>query len=75
MLTSKDVVDQHLECFSERDLNGALADYSPDAILFEPGQLAKGGDVIDPILQALIRCATRKDRGANVCGRSPRRVD
>ena len=75
MLTSKDVVDQRLECFGKRDLNGALADYSPDADLFEPLKPVKDGDAIKPLFQALIRCATRKDRGAIACGRSPRRID
>jgi hypothetical protein len=37
MLTTSDVVNQHLKCFGEHDLEGVLADYSSDAVLFIPG--------------------------------------
>jgi ketosteroid isomerase-like protein len=54
MPTVKDIVDQHLKCFSEHDLDGVLADYSPEAILFVPGQPLKGREAIKPFFQALI---------------------
>ena len=38
MPTTSEVVDQHMKAFAERDLDGVLADYSPDAVLFIPGQ-------------------------------------
>jgi ketosteroid isomerase-like protein len=54
MPTTNDVVDQHLKCFRENDLDGALADYSLDAVLFIPGRPLKGRDAIKPFFHALI---------------------
>jgi len=34
MNTTKEVLDNHLTCFGEGDLNGILSDYAPNAILF-----------------------------------------
>ena len=42
MPTTSDVLDQHLKCFGENDLDGVLADYSSDAVLFVPGKPLKG---------------------------------
>ena len=36
MTTTGEVLDQHLKCFSENDLDGVLADYTSDAVLFVP---------------------------------------
>ena len=44
MTTTSDIVNQHLKSFGERDLDGVLADYSPDAVLFVPG-----GPLRDPV--------------------------
>ena len=52
MSTTNDVVDRHLKCFRENDLDGVLADYSSDAVLFIPGGLLKGPDAIKPFFQA-----------------------
>jgi ketosteroid isomerase-like protein len=52
MLTTNDVLDQHLKCFGENDLDGVLADYSSDAVLFTPGRALKGPDAIKPFFQA-----------------------
>jgi len=52
MLTTKDVLDQHLKCFGENDLDGVLADYSSDAVLFIPGKPLKGLNAIKPFFQA-----------------------
>ena len=41
MPTTSEVVDRHMKCFAERDLDGVLADYSPDAVLFTPGRRLK----------------------------------
>jgi len=54
MANAREIVDQHLKCFSERDLDGVLADYSPDAILFVPGQMLKGRDAIKAFFRGLI---------------------
>ena len=37
MPTTEDVLHQHLKCFGENNLDGLLADYSSDAVLFKPG--------------------------------------
>jgi phosphoglycolate phosphatase-like HAD superfamily hydrolase len=34
MSTTNDVLDRHLKCFGENDLDGVLADYSSDAVPF-----------------------------------------
>src|ERR1017187_497164 len=34
LTSTKDVLDHRLKCFGEGDLEGVLADYSPDAVLF-----------------------------------------
>jgi|SRR5690242_1454783 ketosteroid isomerase-like protein len=54
MPTTKDVLDQHLKSFGDNDLNGVLADYSPDAVLFIPGRSLKGLAEITPFFQALL---------------------
>ena len=45
---------QHLRCFGEKDLDGLLADYSPDAVFFVPGRPLRGPDAIKPFFQALV---------------------
>jgi ketosteroid isomerase-like protein len=52
MRTTGDVLDQHLKCFSENDLDGVLADYTSDAVLFVPDSPLKGPDAIRPFSQA-----------------------
>jgi ketosteroid isomerase-like protein len=52
MPTTGDVLDQHLKCFGENDLDDVLADYSSDAVLFVPGKPLKGPDAIKPFSQA-----------------------
>jgi ketosteroid isomerase-like protein len=52
MTTTGDVLDQHLKCFSENDLEGVLADYTSDAVLFVPDRPLKGPDAIKPFFQA-----------------------
>ena len=54
MPTTIEVVDQHLKSFGNHDLDGVLADYSPDAVLFIPGSPLKGPDAIKPFFQDLI---------------------
>ena len=54
MLSTSDVLDSHLKSFAEHDLEGVLADYSSDAVLFVPAGPLKGPDAIKPLFQALI---------------------
>ena len=44
MPTTSEIVDQHLKCFCEKDLDGVVADYSSDAVLFIPGRPLRGVD-------------------------------
>ena len=52
MQTTNEVVDQHLRSFYEKDLDGVLADYSEDAVLFIPGRSLRGPDGIRPFFQS-----------------------
>lgn len=54
MASTKDVVDHHLKCFDEGDLNGILSDYAPGAVLFTPDGPLRGADAIRPLFQAMI---------------------
>ncbi len=54
MTTTNDVLNQHLKSFGENDLDGILADYSPDAVLFIPDRPLRGPDAITPFFQALL---------------------
>ena len=54
MPTTNDVVDQHMKSFRENDLDGVLADYSSDAVLFTPGRPLKGLREIKPFFQAFL---------------------
>lgn len=52
MPSTADVLDQHLRCFGENDLDGVVADYSSDAVLFVPDRPLKGPAAIKPFFQA-----------------------
>ena len=54
MLTTSEVVDRHMKSFAERDLDGVLADYSPDAVLFTPGRQLKGLGDLKPFFQGFL---------------------
>ena len=54
MASTKDVVDHHLKCFGERDLNSILFDYAPGAVLFTPDGPLTGADAIRPLFQGMI---------------------
>jgi ketosteroid isomerase-like protein len=53
-VSTSDVLDRHLKCFAEYDLEGVLADYSSDAVLFMPTGPLKGPDAIRPLFEGLI---------------------
>src|SRR5262245_15737108 len=50
----KDVLDHHLKCFGEGDLEGILSDYAPGVVLFTPDGPLTGADAIRPLFQALL---------------------
>ena len=53
-VSTSDVLDRHLKSFAEYNVNGLLADYSSDAVLFVPTGPLKGPDAIKPLFQALV---------------------
>lgn len=54
MASTTDVLDHHIKCFGEGDLEGILADYAPEAILFTPGGPLMGIDEIRPFYKAML---------------------
>ena len=54
MVSTSDVLDRHLKSFAEYDVDGVVADYSSDAVLFAPTGPLKGPDAIRPLFEALI---------------------
>jgi ketosteroid isomerase-like protein len=46
MRTTTQVIDNHLKCFNDSDLDGILADYAPGAVLFTPEATLRGTDAI-----------------------------
>jgi len=52
--SAKQIVEQHLRCFSEGDIEGILSDYAPGAIFFTPDGPLRGVDEIRPLFQAMI---------------------
>ncbi len=53
-MSTSDVLDHHLKCFGENDVDGILADYSADAVLFSPTGPLKGREAIKPLFQGLV---------------------
>jgi ketosteroid isomerase-like protein len=54
MPTTNDVLDRHLRCFAQKDLDGVVADYAPDAVFFIPGTSLRGPEAIKPFFKTLI---------------------
>ena len=54
MSTTKDVLDNHLMCFSKGDLQGVLSDYAPDAVMFTPDGPLSGVNAIRPLFEGLL---------------------
>jgi ketosteroid isomerase-like protein len=53
-LSTSDVLDRHLNSFAKYDLDGILADYSSDAVLFTPTGPLRGPAAIKALFQTLI---------------------
>ena len=64
MASTKEVLDHHLKCFAEGDLEGILFDYAPGAVLFTPDGPLKGAEAIRLLFQAMV--AEFGKRGATV---------
>ena len=54
MASTTDVLDHHIKCFGEGDLEGILADYAPEAVLFTPDGTLKGMDEIRLFFKAML---------------------
>lgn len=54
MTATVDVLDHHLKCFGEGDLEGLLADYASEALFFTPAGLLKTPDAIRSIFQRIL---------------------
>ncbi len=52
--STTDVLNRHMKAFAERNLEGVLADYSPDAVMFVPAGTLKGPTAIKPLFESLI---------------------
>lgn len=54
MLSTTGVLDHHIKCFGEGDLEGMLSDYAPGAVLFTPDGPLTGIEEIRPFFQAML---------------------
>ena len=54
MSSTKQVIDQHLKSFGERDLQGVLSDYATGAVLFTPEGPLRGLDAIRSFFQVML---------------------
>jgi hypothetical protein len=61
MSTTKEVLDNHLRSFYERNLEGILSDYSPTAVLFTRDGPLSGIDAIRPLFEGLLAEFSKPD--------------
>jgi ketosteroid isomerase-like protein len=54
MQSTSDVLDRHLKSFVAHDVDGLLADYATEAVLFVPTGPLKGPAAIKPLFEALV---------------------
>jgi ketosteroid isomerase-like protein len=54
MQTTSAVLDRHLKCFRDGDVDAILADYASDAVLFVPHGPLKGRDAMRPLFEGLV---------------------
>ena len=54
MSSTRTILDNHLNSFSTRDLDGILFDYAPNATLFTPEGPLKGPDEIKPFFEKML---------------------
>lgn len=53
-VSTSDVLDRHLKSFAECDVEGVVADYAADAVLFVPTGPLRGPAEIKPLFVALV---------------------
>lgn len=66
MLSTQDVLDHHIKCFFEFDLEGILSDYAPSAVVFTPDGPLKGVDAIRPLFLAMFAEFGKPDLAFNM---------
>ena len=54
VMSTSEVLDRHLKMFAEHDVDGILADYTADAVLFTASGPLKGPVAIRPLFEGLI---------------------
>ena len=54
MASTQEILDHHLQCFGEGDLDGILSDYTPDVVLFTPDGPLLGIAEIQPLFEAML---------------------
>ena len=54
MTTTTEVVQHHLQCFGDGDLEGILSDYAPGAVLCTPDRTLKGHAEIKALFVAML---------------------
>ena len=54
MASTREVIDHHLNSFAAGDLEGILADYGDDAVVFTQGGILKGVDAIKGLFVGLL---------------------
>lgn len=54
MHSTREVLDHHLKCFGEGDLEGILSDYAPDAVLFTPDGPRRGREAIQGLFVPML---------------------
>lgn len=53
MRSTAEVLDHHLKCFGQRDLNAVMADYPGDAMFFCPDGALRGPNAIRPVFERM----------------------
>ena len=46
MRSTSEVLAHHFKCFADRDLDGIMSDYAPDALFFTPEGVLRGPEAI-----------------------------
>jgi ketosteroid isomerase-like protein len=54
MNSTKEIVEHHLGAFFERNVDGILSDYAPDAVLFTPDGPLRGADQMRPLFESMV---------------------
>ncbi len=52
MASTQEVLDHHMQCFGEANLDGILSDYAPGVVLFTPDGLLRGVGELKPMFEA-----------------------